>query len=233
MREFTAKSLLVLAIDTCGPAGSVALGRLAESGLEILDQEELEGRTYSARLVAAVGDLLEAHDAKLRDVGSVVAVNGPGSFTGVRVGLSAVKGFAMGAGMPVVAISRLEVLSGKAGTDSAALDAHRGEVFLRLKDTELPGRELLAGAEELAALPAPERVAVCDAAAEKLLASAWPGSALVKTDAPTAADALRLAVPRILAKDFADPALLDGNYLRRSDAEIHFGEPAAATGQRP
>ena len=239
MQESVDKPLLVLAIDTCGPVGSVALGRfLATPGIEgrcsngvsveILGQAELEGRTYSARLVAAVGDLLEAHDAKLRDAGCIVAVSGPGSFTGVRVGLSAVKGFAMGAGMPVVAVSRLEVLCGKAGVDAAALDAHRGEVFLRVG-----GGELLAGVEELAAIRAPERVAVCDAAAEKLLAAAWPGVMLARTEEPTAADALRLAVPRVLARDFVDAALLDGNYLRRSDAEIHFREPAVAAGQQP
>jgi tRNA threonylcarbamoyladenosine biosynthesis protein TsaB len=224
-------SLLVPAIDTCGPTGSVALGRFSGAGgLEILGQVELEGRTYSARLVAAAGDLLASHGAKLRDVGCIVAVSGPGSFTGVRVGLSAVKGFAMGAGMPVVAVSRLAVLAGKAKVDAAALDAHRGEVFLRLKDTESPGRELLAGAEDLAEIAAPERVAVCDEAAIKLLAGAWPETKLVRVDAPMASDALRLAVSRVLAKDFVELALLDGNYLRRSDAEIHFGE---AVEQRP
>lgn len=222
------KSLLVLGIDTCGSAGGVALGRLSGQNLEILGQVDLEGRTYSARLVAAVGELLAGHGAKLRDVGSIVVVNGPGSFTGVRVGLSAVKGFAMAAGMPVVAVSRLAVLAGKAGVQAAALDAHRGQVFLRIG-----GGELLAGAEELQAIRASERVAVCDVAVKMLLAAAWPGAALVKADAPTAADALREAVRRILAKDFADPALLDGNYLRRSDAEIHFGATAVTAGQRP
>src|ERR1700761_3701018 len=101
MRELAAKSLLMLAIDTCGAAGSVALGRLsATSGLEgrcsngslveILGQTELEGRSYSAKLVTAVGNLLTVHGVKLRDVDCIVAVNGPGSFTGVRVGLSTV-----------------------------------------------------------------------------------------------------------------------------------------------
>jgi tRNA threonylcarbamoyladenosine biosynthesis protein TsaB len=218
MANLRENSSLVLAIDTCGAAGSVALGRVSAASVEILGQIELEGRTYSARLVAAVRDLLGGHGVKLRDVGCIVAVSGPGSFTGVRVGLSAVKGFAMGAGMPVVAISRLAVLAGKAGTDVAALDAHRGEVFLRVGETEL-----LAGAEELAAITAPERVAVCDEAAASLLSVAWPEAALMRIDAPTASDALRKAVPRVLAEDFVELALLDGNYLRRSDAEIHFG----------
>ena len=87
-----AESKLLLGVDTCGPSGSVALGRLAAGEVEILGQIELEGRSYSATLVAAVSDLLERTGVELRDLGAIVAVNGPGSFTGVRVGLSAVKG---------------------------------------------------------------------------------------------------------------------------------------------
>src|SRR5271170_7922478 len=115
---------LVRGIDTCAPMGSVALARFGGDSLEILGEAELEGRSYSATLVAAVGDLLKRGGAELRDVGAIVAVNGPGSFTGVRVGLRAVKGLAEVARIPVVAVSRLEVLAWKAGVGSAALDAH-------------------------------------------------------------------------------------------------------------
>jgi tRNA threonylcarbamoyladenosine biosynthesis protein TsaB len=216
----------ILAIDTCGPSGSVALGRLAGRDLEVLGQTELEGRTYSATLVAAVRDLLQAAGAQLSDLGGIVAINGPGSFTGVRVGLSAVKGLAESAQLPVVALSRLQVLSRKAGVPSAALDAHRGELFLRLERTGLDPEELLAGPQDLAAIrPAPLRIAVCEDAAADLLAAAWPATQLVRTAAPTAADALRLGESRLIAGAALDLALLDGHYLRRSDAEI-FGEPA-------
>jgi tRNA threonylcarbamoyladenosine biosynthesis protein TsaB len=219
--------MLLLGIDTCGPAGSVALGRLAGRDLEILGQIELEGRSYSSTLVAAVGQLLADSGIGLSALGGIVAVNGPGSFTGVRVGLSAVKGLAEPEQIPVVAISRLEVLSRKAGVPSAALDAHRGEVFLRIERTGEAPRELLAGTQELAALkPAPSRVAVCDEAAAALLSAAWPGAQLVKSAAPTAADALRMGEARLVAGAFVDLALLDGHYLRRSDAEI-FGDAAA------
>jgi tRNA threonylcarbamoyladenosine biosynthesis protein TsaB len=219
----------LLAIDTCGPSGSVALGRLSYGGaVEILGQIELEGRSYSATLVAAVGDLLGGAGVRLEDLGAIVAVNGPGSFTGVRVGLSAVKGLAEVSGIPVVAVSRLEVLAWKAGVGSSALDAHRSEVFLRLA---LPGTEpieLLAGAEELAAVAVPPAaVALCDDAAAALIGAAWPGAEVVRLAAPTAADALHLAASSVAGGDFVDLALLDGHYLRRSDAEI-FGDPAAA-----
>jgi len=59
-----------------------------------------------------------------------------------------------------------------------------------------------------------------------LLAAAWPGTELVRLAAPTAADALQMAAPGAIAGECVDLALLDGHYLRRSDAEI-FGQPAA------
>ncbi|MGC9159200.1 MAG: tRNA (adenosine(37)-N6)-threonylcarbamoyltransferase complex dimerization subunit type 1 TsaB [Terracidiphilus sp.] len=220
-----AESAHILAIDTCGPAGSVALGRLPAGGVEILGQIELEGRSYSSTLVAAVGELLDRSGLQLRQLQAIVAVSGPGSFTGVRVGLAAVKGLAEPGRIPVLAVSRLEVLAAKALVRSAALDAHRQEVFLRLGWPDAPARELLAGVDALAAIgPAPSGIAVCDEAAAQLLASAWPGVEQLRTAAPTAADALRLAVPRLRLGEFVDLESLDGHYLRRSDAEIFGAE---------
>lgn len=237
--------LLVLGVDTCGPSGSVALARIEDGKARILGQKELAGRTYSSVLVARVAAILREFGLKLADLGAIVVVNGPGSFTGVRVGTSAVKGLAEPAEIPVVSVSRLAVLAAKAETSSAALDAHRHEVFLRL--SEPSPRELVAGAEELATLRQSEAeqtpsqhsgsrlgtsgipfagrfVVVCDDAAESLLKMAWPEVNVMRTEPPTAADAIELSVPRVLARDFADLALLDGHYLRRSDAEI-FGDP--------
>lgn len=217
---------LLLGIDTCGPSGSVALGRLAGGDVAILGQKELAGRSYSATLVAAVGELLGGAGVRLSELAAIVAVSGPGSFTGVRVGLSAVKGLAEVSRIPVAAVSRLEVLAWNAGVESSALDAHRHEVFLRLGGAEKEPRELLAGAEELAGIrPAPERVAVCDEAVA-LLRAAWPVAELARMAAPTAGDALQLCAERVVRGEFVDLALLDGHYLRQSDAEI-FGEPGA------
>ncbi len=198
----------------------MALGRFADDSVEVVGQTELAGRTYSATLVSAVDEILRGQGISLREIGCIVVVNGPGSFTGVRVGLSAAKGLAEGAGIPVVAVSRLEVLASKAGTGSAALDAHRHELFLRICDSE--PRELLAGAEEFGRLNAPARIGVCDGAAATLVEQVWPAVARVAVEAPTAGDALTVAAPRIRARQFADLVLLDGHYLRRSDAEI-FG----------
>ena len=199
----------------------------------ILGETELAGRSYSATLVAAVGELLTVHKVKLGDLAAIVVVSGPGSFTGVRVGLSAVKGLAEPGQTPVVAVSRLAVLAAKAGVESAALDAHRHEVFLRLESYG-GVRELLAGAEELRHISpvpkgegpgAPNVIAVCDDAAAGMVSAALGDVELVRIEAPTAGDAIELCLPRVLDRDFADLALLDGHYLRRSDAEI-FGDTA-------
>ena len=229
------EGMLVLGVDTCGSSGTVALTRIGTDGAAVLEQTELEGKTYSATLVSAVAGLLTGHGVKLADLGAIVVVNGPGSFTGIRVGVSAVKGLAEPGQIPVVSVSRLAVLAAKAEVGSAALDAHRHEVFLRVRsDGEL--REMLAGAEELSQVSesrhgAPNAVAICDEAAAGMVSAAWPGAELVRVEAPTAADAIRLCVPAVLAGEFADLATLDGHYLRRSDAEI-FGESAKPAGEK-
>jgi tRNA threonylcarbamoyladenosine biosynthesis protein TsaB len=209
--------------------GSVALGRVTGSGdgasVEILGQAELEGRSYSTTLVAAIADLLTQTGMQVGLLNAIVAVSGPGSFTGVRIALAAVKGLAEPAQIPVAALSRLEVLARKAGVPWSALDAHRGEVFLRM---DQPVRELLAGARELAAVDSvPARIAICDDAAAMVLGAAWPAVELVRTAPPNAADALKQGAARVAAGEFADLALLDGHYVRRSDAEI-FGETPRA-----
>jgi len=218
---------LVLGVDTCGPSGSVALGRISGASVEVLNQEELAGRSYSANLVTAVKGLLRGRGANLGDVQAIVAVRGPGSFTGVRVGLSVVKGLAEPMAIPVVAVSRLEVLAWKANAPSSALDAHRQEIFLRLSEAGAEARELLAGRSELSSMQLPQgQLAVCDDGTIGLLTVAWPEMTPERVDAPTAADAIQCAIGRVIEGDFVDLALLDGHYLRRSDAEI-FGEAAA------
>ena len=91
----------------------------------------------------------------------------------------------------------------------------------------------MAGAVELAAIdPAPHQIAICDEDAAQLLSAAWPAAELVRVAAPTATDALRLLAQGAVTGESVDLVLLDGNYLRRSDAEI-FGDPETPRPQRP
>lgn len=212
---------LVLAVDTCGPTGTVALARLAPDSISLLGQREIPGRGYTATLISAIGEILSEAQTSVAQLHAMAVTSGPGSFTGVRVGLATVKGLAEPAQTPVAAVSRLAVLAHKAGASASALDAHRHELFLRVGQ-----RELLAGPADFAHFdPAPARIAVSDDSAEALLREHWPAVALVRVEPPTAADLLAHAAPLIRARQFVDLLQLDGHYLRRSDAEI-FGQPS-------
>lgn len=216
------KAMLLLGIDTCGPHGSVALARLNGDALETLAEAGLAGKTYSARLVGAVRELLSAQGASVSELGAIVVTSGPGSFTGIRVGLSTAKGLAEARRTPIIAVSRLALLAQVAGTRAAAFDASRGEFYLG-EFGEQARETLVARArfqEEAARLG--EGLAVCEA---QLLALALHATSVAP---PTAAQAIALALPRIEAGAFDDAATLDGDYLRRSDAEI-FAKPRAST----
>ncbi|MGD0548004.1 MAG: tRNA (adenosine(37)-N6)-threonylcarbamoyltransferase complex dimerization subunit type 1 TsaB, partial [Terracidiphilus sp.] len=116
-----ADSMLLLAIDTCGPTGSLALGMAASGEVHILGEMSLGGQRPSETLVSSACEMLRMAGVQMIKLGAIVAVNGPGGFTGVRVGLAAVKGLAEPSKTPVVAVSRLEVLAAKANAASAAL----------------------------------------------------------------------------------------------------------------
>ena len=87
---------MLLSLDTCGTTASVALGIAETNKVEIVARAELAVRTYSARLIPEISGLLESRQATLRDIEAIVVVNGPGSFTGIRVGLSTAKGLSEG-----------------------------------------------------------------------------------------------------------------------------------------
>ncbi|HEX4068258.1 MAG TPA: tRNA (adenosine(37)-N6)-threonylcarbamoyltransferase complex dimerization subunit type 1 TsaB [Acidobacteriaceae bacterium] len=214
---------MLLSIDTCGSLGTVALVRPENDEPVVLGQTELAGKTYAAQLVPAVRELLLAHNVRPSQIVTIVVTKGPGSFTGIRIGLSTAKGLAEAGHIPIVAVSRLAVLAYKGRTTAAALDASRGEFYLG-DFSSAPTERLLARDHflERAALLA-EYLAVC----EDVVHAAAPESTVVEP--PTAADALRFALPRLRAGDYDDPVILDGNYLRRSDAEIFAKPKLAAT----
>lgn len=213
-----------LLMDTCGSEGSVALADtvLAEAVVAV---EMLPGRTASERLVPEVRRVMEACDWRLGDLTTVVVVHGPGSFTGVRVGLSAAKGLSEAGGVPLIAVSRLALLAacGEGEVVYAVLDAGRGEFYLGEYRGHECLREVLLTGEEVLAVAAGRTVVVCEAKVAEALADLQPRV----VEEPRAEDALAFAVERAAAGRFDDAALLDANYLRRTDAEI-FAKPKSA-----
>jgi tRNA threonylcarbamoyladenosine biosynthesis protein TsaB len=207
----------VLLIHTSGAEGSVALADTELAGT-IVAQEMLPGRSSSERLVPAVRRLLATMGWRLGELAAIVVVHGPGSFTGVRVGLSAAKGLSEASGVSLIAVSRLALLAACAGDASvyAVLDAGRGEFYLGEYVGRRCVREALLSGEDLVAAVADGVVVVCEAKVAEALVSLKPR--IVRE--PAAGDALPLVVERIAAGAFDDAALVDANYLRRTDLEI-------------
>ncbi|ACO32501.1 MULTISPECIES: tRNA (adenosine(37)-N6)-threonylcarbamoyltransferase complex dimerization subunit type 1 TsaB [Acidobacterium] len=202
----------VLAVDTCGAEGSVALAEVDARALRLIEQRLLAGRSCAEMLMPAIRALLETHALAVKDLDAIVVVRGPGSFTGVRVGLSTAKGLAQAARLPVVGLSRLQVLAHAAGSRAAALDAGRGEVYFGKAGQE--SGEAVLHPDEVRAQVAEADVACC----EDSVARSLPGARRVA--APTAEDALRLALERLRRGEFDDLAAMDAHYLRRSQAEV-------------
>lgn len=208
-----------LLIHTAGGEGSVAVAdtELAEG---VVASEVLPGRTSSERLVPAVRQLMDASGWALRELAAVVVVHGPGSFTGVRVGVSAAKGLSEAGGVPLIAVSRLALLAAAAGDGGvvhAVLDAGRGEFYYGEYVGRRCVREALLSEEEVAAAAAAGGVVVvCEARVAGALGALRPQVVAE----PSAGDALEFAVERVAAGEFDDAATVDANYLRRTDLEI-------------
>ncbi len=198
--------MILVGIDTCGGTGTLAVARLVAGELQLAAAAELPGRSTAAMLVPELGRMLEEAGIALAEVHALVAVDGPGSFTGIRIGLATAKALAEVLGVPLFAISRLEVLSRTHGEAEVVLDAGRGEFYHR----NGVAVESLRSVAELDAQLGPD-VVIC----EEKVSAVWPGVRLVEP--PSAFDAIRAALPFVLAGVGADVAALDGRYLRRSD----------------
>src|SRR6202041_3816726 len=204
---------MLLSLNTCGSMASVALGVPGLNKVEIVATAELAVRTYSARLIPEIAALLESRYATLRDIEAIVVVSGPGSFTGIRVGLSTAKGLAEGAGIPLIAVSRLALLANASGLPHvlAAVDAGRGEYYVgEYRNGKNLGETLMTGEETVTAAKKPGAgVLVCDESrADDASARACSALAIcgpVYVQPPDAAEALRFALTRWRAGDFDDP----------------------------
>lgn len=208
----------LLLIDTCGTEGSVALADGATP--KVVAAETLPGRSASERLVSVIRQRMEAEGWRPGELAAIGVVHGPGSFTGVRVGLSAAKGLSEAAGVPMVAVSRLALLAaaGKVdGTVCAVLDAGRGEFYCGMYAGTRKISESLLTADEVVAASASATVVV---ACELRVFEALGGLGPRLVAEPVAGDALPFVVERVVAGEFDDAATIDANYLRRMDLEM-------------
>lgn len=219
--------MLLLAADTSGKHGSIALARGDGHSFEVLEVVPLTGGTFSAQLVPQIADLLARHRVAKHNLDAVVVASGPGSFTGLRVGLAAVKGLAEVLQKPIAAVSLLEVLALAGEVDGqvvAALDAGRGEVYAgeyqaAAGEARLE-RESLLQEEEFVALVRGKLAMVVTP--DRLIVDWANNHGLEMQQVPyPRSDALaRVGLKKLLAGGAVSPSDLEANYIRRSDAEI-------------
>jgi tRNA threonylcarbamoyladenosine biosynthesis protein TsaB len=229
--------MLLLTVDTSGKNGRLALAVATEGNpdAKLLEAVALAGGTFSAQLVPQIAALLAKHGHTKSDLAGFAVVSGPGSFTGLRVGLAAIKALAEVLQKPIAAVSLLEAVaasSGKRGRILAALDAGRTETYIG--DYELEGfpkmhsERLVARDAFLAEVRGGEadgagkRVVTPDAALAEIVRSA--GVPCDHITYPAAEVIARLGWQHIQRGQTVRPEDLEANYIRRSDAEI-FSQP--------
>jgi tRNA threonylcarbamoyladenosine biosynthesis protein TsaB len=200
-----------LLIDTCGETEGVGLCL----GDAVLASEEFAAGEASAKIVGAVQRLLHGLGWELAELDAVGVVGGPGSFTGVRTGLSVAKGLCEAAGLQLAVVSRLEVLAQAAGVQGGlvALDAGRGEFYLR--DVR-SGREWVSGVDAVQ-----QGVVVAEARAAGKLAAFMP-----RLQPLHVGDALGMVLA-CLREGGSDVSLADANYVR-GEREIYAAPRSAA-----
>jgi tRNA threonylcarbamoyladenosine biosynthesis protein TsaB len=226
--------MLILAIDTSGQSGGITLAEADGGSFRLVESAAIAGGTFSAQLIPTLAALLKKHGYGVKDLGGFAAASGPGSFTGLRVGLSAIKGLAETLHKPIATVSVLEALASLAdgaGKIAAAMDAGRKEVFLGLYEARgensdrtwtMQREELLTQQDFLASLGTerPAAIITSDAALAELASSTH--SAVVVVTPPGSEVIARIGAGKLLAGDTVSVEALDANYLRRSDAEIFF-----------
>jgi len=218
--------MVLLAIDTSGKNGSLALARVmpSQSDLAILDMVPLTGGTFSAELVPQIAALLERYGFRKSDLAGFAVASGPGSFTGLRVGLAAIKALAEILQKPIAAVSLLEAVarSGRARSSVlSVLDAGRGQFYVGTCDHTPPFRmksERLLSREDFAAESRDQVVVTPDAGIAEIARA--QGFKVEVVDYPASTLIARFGWERILRGETVSPEELEANYIRRSDAEI-------------
>ena len=231
--------MLLLAVDTSGKNGSIALARAVPGEeIEVLDIMPLSGGAFSAQLIPQIAAILEKQRFSKNELGAFIVASGPGSFTGLRVGLAGIKALAEALQKPIVAVSLLEAIArsgGPRGRVYAVLDAGREDVYvgeyeldpesqwqIRMHSERLLSiKEFIAEAKVLEAhgkiVVTPEFVV-----AEKMRAA---GLQVNIIDYPNSGTLARFGWEHLERGDSVGAAELEANYLRRTDAEI-FSKPA-------
>lgn len=221
--------MYLLAVDTATNAGGAALSRNEEVVGLVMLKTPLR---YSDCLIDTVDFLLAQHGLALKDVGCLAAAAGPGSFTGVRIGLAALKAFGQALSIPAVGISTLEALAWRFRDRhhrvAPMIDARRQQVYAAAYDvrdremTPLAPEEAVFPSRWLKKLPPGEFLFVGDGARlyQGAVAAQRPESRALAVDNCILTELCQLGFQRFCAGSAAPVGQLKANYVRPSDAEL-------------
>jgi tRNA threonylcarbamoyladenosine biosynthesis protein TsaB len=219
-----------LAVDTATNSGGVALARNAELIGTVQIKRPLE---YSEHLLSQVEFLLGQFRLALKEIDAFVVASGPGSFTGLRIGLATVKGFSQALGRPVSGVSTLEALAYRfrhvCDRVAPMIDARRQQVFGALYDVGEEGESRPVHPERVAPparwlieLPDERCLFVGDGAQmyASTVASLRPSDSLIRSDNTILPELCLLGYHRFVRGETGDAGSLIANYVRPSDAEL-------------
>ncbi|HUQ49100.1 MAG TPA: tRNA (adenosine(37)-N6)-threonylcarbamoyltransferase complex dimerization subunit type 1 TsaB [Terriglobales bacterium] len=215
--------MLILAIDTAHKNGSIALAEGTESDFKVLGIALVDGGAFSAQLVPRIAQLLSKHGFNKSDIAGFALSVGPGSFTGLRIGLAGVKGLVEVLRKPIAAVSSLEALAslapGTTGNVFALLDAGRAEFYVGEYQASSTGlrkvREELATLSGLAAMVSGRQVVVSE---QKVFNAAMSAGASATLVPEVGSDTIaRLGWQKLTRQETVTSDELDANYLRRDE----------------
>ena len=231
------KSPLILSIDTATPCSSVALTLGTRQGGRVVAAFSLTGKVTHSRRLLSVIDLLMVETARTwQDIDGIAISLGPGSFTGLRIGMATAKGLAAAAGKVLIGISTLDALASKCVSDKlicAVLDARKKEVyaaFYRLGDDGLIERvseQAVLAPQELAAQVTEPVIMVGDGALVygdffRTLLGERVVLAPAQLHEPSASSLGLLAEEKLIRNELLDLAEGVPTYIRSSDAELNL-----------
>jgi tRNA threonylcarbamoyladenosine biosynthesis protein TsaB len=216
--------VLLLAVDTSGRNGSLTLVRAEPDEFEVLELIPLTGRMYSAELIPSLQAALAHQNLRKTDLDGFAVASGPGSFTGLRVGISTVKALSEALHKPIAAVSVLEAAARLTKIDGrviVALDAGRKQVFVGNYDfTNGERQELLVSWEEF--IQSRKHSKARQFSPDVLIreVATTYGVSLETIPAPQADAFARIGYEKLIAGQSFPAELLEANYIRASDAEL-------------
>jgi len=233
--------MFILALDTATNAGGLALSRNSEVIGVLMCKTPLN---YAERLLDWIDFLLKQHDIGINDIGCFAVAAGPGSFTGLRIGVAAAKAFGQASGRPVIALSSLEALAFRfrqmSSLVASMVDARRQQIYGAVyetngKEPKLRVHEQVSRPEEwLRSLPNEAYLFVGDGALlyRSTILNLMPGARVAESDNCILRELCQLAYLRYTEGVHTDARSVKANYLRPPDVKLHSARGSDVTGRK-